>query len=326
MRIAVDVGYSNVKAVSDSDCKIIFPSVVAPVKENPINGIGGFKTKHYYAKINNKESLTGDAAVRSLTGVSTLNREKPPEIHDLFILVASYLCGAGILNPTQKKDIHLAVGLPLAYYRSQKDDLKQRLLRLSATVSVDNGEAKYISFQNITVLPQGLGILFAEDNLPDQGYIGLIDIGCFTTDYMLFAMEDGYPVLIPDGCGSVEAGTYLVQQDLAAAFQSQTGAPLAHFMYADALKLAMNNEPIYFQGKEINLSGIYKQSCKETTQLILEAIRSVWVSRGEYLNSTIFAGGGSKMFENYLQKSFPATSIIDDPIFANSQGFLKLIS
>lgn len=326
MQIAVDVGYSNVKALAGSGGRIIFPSVIASVKENPVNGISGFGTKHYHVQINNKENLIGDAAVRSLTGVSTMNREKPPEIHDLFILTASYLCGAGAVNPTQGQVIHLAVGLPLAYYRSQRDELKSRLLRLGTTISVDKGESRYISFKSVTVFPQGLGVLFSIPSLPSRGYMGLIDIGCFTTDYMLFSIEDGDPIPVADACGSIEAGTYLVQQDLAAAFQSQTGAPLAHFMYAETLESARNNEPICFQGKEINLSQVYKQSCRETTQVILEAVRSVWVSRGEYLNSTIFAGGGSEMFKDYLQQSFPAISIVDDPVFANSRGFLKLIS
>ena len=35
MKISVDVGYSSVKAVSDTGKRIIFPSVVAPHRENP---------------------------------------------------------------------------------------------------------------------------------------------------------------------------------------------------------------------------------------------------------------------------------------------------
>nr|MDD4804447.1 ParM/StbA family protein [Candidatus Paceibacterota bacterium] len=269
--------------------------------------------------------LIGDAALKSLTGVTSLSREKSPEIHDLFVLTACYLCGIGSLTPTQNNPTHLAVGLPLAYYRSQKDELKNRLNKLSTLIAVDGGMEKYISFQRVSVFPQGLGVLFSGVSMPRHGFVGLIDIGSFTTDYILFSIEDGKPIPIPDGCGSVEAGTYLIQQDLASAFQSQTGAPLAHFMYAEALQAAMDNKPISFQGKNINLSEAFNQSCVSTTQLIIEAVRSAWVSRGEYLNATMFAGGGSEMLKKHL-KSFPSISVVSDPVFANAAGFYKLIS
>ncbi len=153
----------------------------------------------------------------------------------------------------------------------------------------------------------------------------MIDIGCFTTDYMLFVMEDGEPVPIPDACGSIEAGTYLVQKEISAGFLSQTGAPLAYFMYRDALHAAQKNLPISFHSKDVHLSSVYQHSVQKTAQLILENIKSVWVSRTEYLTLTAFAGGGAEMFRAHTN-SFPGSIIINNPVFANADGFLKLLS
>jgi plasmid segregation protein ParM len=54
---------------------------------------------------------------------------------------------------------NLVVGLPLSFYRGQKETLRERLSTLSAWVSVDGKERKYISFNNVMVFPQGAGAL-----------------------------------------------------------------------------------------------------------------------------------------------------------------------
>lgn len=324
MKIAVDVGYSSVKAVSDSGKRIIFPSVVASYRENPVNGTMYSQYKRHVVNQNGIKNLVGDAAIRSLTGISSMDREKPVELHDLFIFTAAYLCGGNTV-PMGRDELNLGVGLPFAYYRSQKDELKNRLQRLESDIQVDQGPEAHISFRDVNVYPQGLGLLFGVPSLPQSGFVGLIDIGCFTTDYMLFSMEDGEPVPIPDACGSIEAGTYLVQQDISAGFLAKTGAPLAYFMYRDALLAAQKNLPISFHGKEVNLSHIYQDSVQRTARLILENIRSVWVSRTEYLTLTAFAGGGAEMFRAQTN-TFPGSIIINNPVFANADGFLKLLS
>ncbi len=325
MILSVDVGYSSVKAVSSTGYQLQFPSVVAPYRDNPINGAAPFQSGHYLVQLGKEKKFVGEMAIKSLNSVSTMQREKPAELHDLFVLTAAYLCGAGAAIPTQSQAVTLALGLPLAYYRTQREELKSRLQRLGAQVQVDRDPQKYISFQDIRVFPQGLGILFCIPSLPQQGYAGLVDIGCYTTDYMLFEIKDGEPVPVPDGCGSIEAGTYLVQQDLAAGFQSQTGAPLAHFMYQNALQCAQNNQAIRFQGREINLSQIYRCSVRETAQVIIEGVRSAWVSRAEYLSMTAFAGGGAEMFNSHLD-AFPDSIIVPNPVFANANGFLSLLA
>lgn len=324
MKISVDVGYSSVKAVSDTGKRIIFPSIIAPYRENPVNGTIYSQYKRHVLSMNGEKSLVGDAAIRSLTGISSMDREKPVELHDLFILAAAYLCDGHMVSVGQD-EITLGVGLPFAYYRSQKDELKNRLQRLEADIQVDHGPESHISFQDVSVYPQGLGLLFGVPSLPQSGFVGLIDIGCFTTDYMLFVMEDGEPVPIPDACGSIEAGTYLVQQDISAGFLSQTGAPLAYFMYRDALRAAQKNLPISFHSKDVHLSTVYQHSVQKTAQLILENIKSVWVSRTEYLTLTAFAGGGAEMFRAHTN-SFPGSIIINNPVFANADGFLKLLA
>lgn len=327
MLISIDVGYSAVKAMADNGIKIMFPSFVAPAKQSPINwmaDVNGFANKKYTVTINNNEDyLVGEAAAESLCGMSTMSRVKDHEIHDLLLQVASYLCIPGSLEPK----IHLAVGLPMGYFESQTKVLKERLEKLFATISVEKGIPKKIKFEKVTVIPQGMGVMFSESKiLPVKGRVGIIDIGSYTVDYMLLEMKEGKPIIVHDGCGSLEAGTYLVQKDLADAFKALTGAPLANDMYTEALSAAMNNELITFGGKEYDLSGIYLKSCNDISRLIQGRIHAAWLTKSEYLKQTIYAGGGAEMFKNHLQNSFPGTIFCYDPVFANCRGFLKCIS
>jgi len=148
--------------------------------------------------------LIGEAAKHSFAASQVLNREKPPAIHDPLLMTA-----IGLLAE-QNTDLNIGVGLPLAYYSSQKEGLQSRLNKLSAYVNVNNHEY-YIKNPAVQVLPQGAGILFkAGAKLPPNSYVGVIDPGTYTTEYLLFEIKGGQPIPILEACGSVEAGIHLV--------------------------------------------------------------------------------------------------------------------
>ena len=96
MYISIDVGYSQVKAVGQNGNKVLFPAVKADVSHDPTAGM--FAQVGHKVNIRtftgSQEAIVGEGALRSLNATTTLTREKAPEIHDLFILTAAYLCGA----------------------------------------------------------------------------------------------------------------------------------------------------------------------------------------------------------------------------------------
>ncbi|MDA8334239.1 MAG: hypothetical protein M0Z41_04460, partial [Peptococcaceae bacterium] len=77
----------------------------------------------------------------------TLDREKHlhPN-HDVLILTAARLLGA---NPGAS----LVVGLPVAYYRRQKENLIRHLESLHAKVSVNSGSEGRVSFGRVVAYP-----------------------------------------------------------------------------------------------------------------------------------------------------------------------------
>jgi plasmid segregation protein ParM len=97
--------------------------------------------------------------------------------------------------------------------------------------------------------------------------IGLIDIGTYTTDFMLFEIKNGMPIPMPDACGSVETGIYLAQRVIANEFEKRTGTPLPQRMYQQAAELARHGSFINYEGNKVHLSDAWKKTQKKCLKL-----------------------------------------------------------
>ena len=315
MYISIDVGYSQVKAISQNGKKILFPAVKADIAHDPTDGM--FKQLGHHVKIKTynspvQEILVGEGALRSLNATATLAREKSPEIHDIFILAAAYLCGASGFTD-------LAVGLPLAYYRFQKDELKHRLERISSHLILDDGPERYINISKVSVFPQGVGVLLSMPEIARTGKVAVIDIGYYTTDYLLFNIIDGSPVPIPELCGSLDEGIHLSSRSISTIYQEKTGALAPKFLLNDLIE----KEAIYFNGKLLDLETEYKNVLKRNAEQITQSILAAWSQQSDNISQTILAGGGSLLLKDYLH--FPNITMPDDPVFANTEGFLTML-
>jgi plasmid segregation protein ParM len=329
--LSVDVGYGFTKAVTDSGHKISFPSVVAPAYADLLDGVFSNNIGHrvnVFTLDELQEKLVGNLALNSLAAQNIVaRREKPAEIHDVLLMTAAYLCDAGTFSAVNQKGVALVVGLPLSFYRGQKSALQKRLSKLSAWVSVDGKERKHISFNKVMVFPQGAGALVSLGSLlPKEGLVGLIDIGTYTTDFMLFGVKNSMPVPLSDACGSIEAGIYLAQRAVANEFEKQAGSPLPQRMYQKAVEIAHNGNFISYDGRKIDLSPAWKQSQKEIAETISGHVLASWGDRTGFLDMTVFAGGGAIWFQNILEQLFPNSIYAQEGVFANAVGYLMMAS
>jgi len=322
MKIGIDIGYGFTKAVNEIGDKAVFPSLVAPAGHD---ALGGFfsQTREYRVGIaaghKKIDLLVGDAARQSFAVSQALNKEKPPELHDPLLITA-----IGLLGQKQAQ-LSIGVGLPLAYYASQKNKLQQRLNRLSVFVSV-NGIEHYIENPMVQVLPQGAGVLLkAGSQLPLRGYVGVVDPGTYTTEYLLFEMKDGQPVPILEACGSVETGTSLVYSAVAREFQAQAGSPVPIGMEHEITQQALNREPISYYGKTYYLDEAAYAARKNISTAISQKVLAAWGNRTGYIRYTFLAGGGSLFFGSDLCPALPCPVIVNEPVFANAEGYLAFL-
>ncbi len=323
MKIGIDIGYGFTKAVNENGEKVIFPSLVAPAAGHDALGGVFSQTQEYRVGIaaghKKVDLLVGDVARHSFAVSQALNKEKPPELHDPLLLTAIGLLGE------KSSEFSIGVGLPLAYYTSQKENLKQRLNQLSVFVTI-NGIEQYVSGPEVQVLPQGAGVLLKAGNkLPLRGYVGVVDLGTYTTEYLLFDIKDGQPVPILEACGSVEIGTNLVYSAVAREFQAQTGSPLPTGMEHEITRQALNREAIHYYGKAYYLDDVAYTARKNVSTALSQKVLAAWGNRTGYIQYTFLAGGGPLFFGSDLCNSFPCPAIVDEPVFANAEGYLAFL-
>jgi len=325
---AVDVGYGFTKAVSASGARACFPSVVAPGGADlGLNGVLGGKgpghaVKVRYLDARKGEYLVGEAAQGSFLASGFLGTEKPADLHDLLLLTACALAGVGGKGPFPGQ-CDVAVGLPLAFYRAQKDVLRARLEGLAAWVSVDGGEEQYISFRRVLVIPQGVGIVFAQGLPQGRGFAAVVDVGQYTTDYLLVDLRTMAPVV--EACGSVEAGCHLVAQRVGQAYLAKTGRPLPPRMERFVLEAAREGQPVPFRGKEIDLTPEFEAAVRDVAATVSRQVLSAWRDVADMIKMTYLAGGGSLLLGEHLMRVLPNPTVVDDAVFANALGYLRML-
>jgi plasmid segregation protein ParM len=141
----IDIGYGYTKASNGVD-KIICPSAIAPDTQDPLcgmftNGVGHHVT--IKTSTSTDEMLVGDLALASTSSQLLVARQdKPQRIHDILLLTAAYLLGAETSSDPSNK-ISVGVGLPLSYFRDQKDELREHLQQMTASVSVDGRKERH---------------------------------------------------------------------------------------------------------------------------------------------------------------------------------------
>lgn len=320
MRLAVDVGYGYVKALSDGGRRTSFPSVCSPAPADLAPGVFGALPHRVEVFRGGKAEryLVGEAALRSRAAAVTLAREKPPEVHDTLLLAAAYLAGAG-------RGTALAVGLPLAYYRAQRHSLAVRLSGLSAEVSVDGGLPREIDFTGgVRVVPQGAGVVLAEPRLAD-GMVGVVDVGHHTTDYLLVEVRDGQPLPLLDYCGSVEAGAHLVAAAVAREFSARTGAPLDIAEAIQVTEWLRQGQPVTYDGRPLDLASAYQSACREVGRLVAQRVLAAWGGRARLAREILLAGGGALLLEGALRAELPQARLVADPLYANARGYLAVM-
>ena len=95
-------------------------------------------------------------------------------------------------------------------------------------------------------------------------------------------------------------------------------------MYQKAMELARDGKSISFEGRNIDLLPAWKQAQKEIAETIAGHVLALWGDRAGFLDTTVFAGGGSIWFGNILENAFSNTMYAQDGVFANAVGYLKM--
>ncbi len=329
-KIGLDLGYGYVKGINEEGKAVIFPSLVGNAYDRNLKGLFG---TDFDKKLDNmhlvltgetkEEFFVGELARRESRNVSyAFDEDKINHPNTAALLSASCL----LLFPEKNMPVHLVTGLPLEQYIHKKDEFRDMLLNFKKIAGFkDCDEVKIIKFDKVTIFPQAAGAVYYAilDELKrfmiNGSYIGLIDIGFKTTDYIVF-MIDGKLILREDMSGTVNVGMSHIHQTVDKIFTQKTGAKLD---IPELIRLVRNGS-IFFRGEEINMSKELSHISKEISKVIKDRLKAVWGSKLDFFHTVFFAGGGSKELFPYLADIHPNSTIVDSAQFANAKGFLRV--
>ena len=327
MRIAVDVGFGYTKAVNEAGKMVSFPSIVAPRAGGGIDIMGGDQDDYlvslYSQGVRFGSYYIGDAGLTN-NGTRAWD-ENFAQNRNLKTLVATALALVGDRTP-----VSLAVGLPMAYYRNQKEEVKDELAALDMDVLIEKHQIRRtVMVKDIVVYPQGAGVYYGAVLTPAgeikdielmQQSVGVIDIGHRTTDVM--AMSRGRKGLTPreDMIGGFDYGMNAAIKQIKAMVDKVSQANIPIYWVEQAL--TWNQGILEYKGKRYNLKKFETQVYAQVAELIVASVKQKWGQELDRLSVILIAGGGGNALYPFLKVELEMAKLVQDPGFANAQGFL----
>ena len=187
MKIGVDVGYSEIKAVY-GEKMVSFPSIVGSPDESrfSLNGTGEDSS---VIEFDGQSYLVGaEALTQSRFAMRKQDRGwiNSQEYKILFLTALAQI------TKSSRVDMDIVTGLPVNFY-DDKEILQKNLLG-EHKVKYNDRPSQVFTVRNLRVIPQPFGTAFSvalndkgealESNPYASGNIGIIDIGGFTVNWL----------------------------------------------------------------------------------------------------------------------------------------------
>lgn len=212
----------------------------------------------------------------------------------------------GMSQQTNKARIHLAVGLPLKWVKSQRDSFKEYLLR-NRSVEVRYKNRLYqLEITGCTVMPQCYSAV-AENLKCFKGITLLADIGNGTMNLMY--LNNGRP--IESKSWTEKLGVFQCFQRIHNEVQNNTGDNLMDDVIENILRSG-----------EIDLPESHAKYVRTAIHSYVEEIFQKLRDHeyNEKLMKVYFMGGGAGIVEKYGLYN-PDTTTFDHDIRANAKGY-----
>ena len=326
IRIGIDIGFGDVKAVfskvEDSGLEtdlIRFPSAIARIKNKAIAGLDDANIEYEFES---RMYLVGKDAFASANIIPTRDIDYILEFSPLLVFRALEFISERYHLPMDsiRSATEVCLGLPLAYFKSKKIPLAERLTHFEVL-------GYEVELQRLAVQAQGQGILL--DFLLDdhcranrkwvESDILIIDIGFNTIDILC----------VHEGRSNSEwsdmlegVGTCRICRQLEIELKKM-GIDLPEQAVKNVL--ATRNVSIY--GEVFDLSDIVDPLVRDYADFLYREIRSRFSDVLKNSKKLIIAGGGAHYVVDFLRQRFPEEflHVPFDPEFSNARGYYKYL-
>ena len=283
--IGIDHGYGFMKTVS----KVFLSGITEFEVEPPF--------QQRTLKFNNKYYVIGDER----------QGYQPNKTENNNYYLLTLACIAEELRSRGKRidDIILAVGLPLEFIGSQKDEFKKYLTQNKDVNFLYEGERYSVKISNVYVFPQAYSII-AKDISSYTGSKLVIDIGSWTVD--IIPITNKMPK--QSSCESLSLGVIIcierIQKEFRRIFNNEVEDSLLQELLQGRKKLPekylkIAEKVIFDYVKEIIVALKQKKFNLDVTPIV-------------------YCGGGATVMRLYGEYEKDMTSFIED-IHANARGY-----
>ena len=295
----------------------LFPTVVVPATH-----IDDEETARLAAKetvnVGGQDYFVGKTAVSQGHAVVFSGQDKnwiKTPAHDALLLAAWRKSLAQLSTPP--KNIVIVLGLPMAYYATQKDDLKVRAYELLSPLlekyqhleikTCSQSRAPLVNLQHLED-----GSINPKYNIETDNY-AVIDIGHFTTD---FCLQMGPQ--IRSTAGDSIPGLTKVYSDVKAAFEK---AGLS--THISCIDTAVCTGKIREFGVEKDVSEIVEQAAQSLRAMIIDRAQNLFGGEASQLNSVVVTGGGAPLIYEAVLKAFRNASQTKGSRYQVAEGLCR---
>ncbi|NLK53076.1 MAG: ParM/StbA family protein [Syntrophomonadaceae bacterium] len=335
MKLVIDKGYSFTKGVNDRGETIIIPSMVG----SPHYGPGEIKGEKIDSTLNNLHIAIESDTIQAEYFVGELARRESPDASFSFdrrkfdqpgtLTVLSTVAGLLMKEP---ETITLCTCIPYSYFKSQRDEVEEKLRQLCFTVYYFSGplqgKTRYVSFDQVLVLPEGICAMYqALEEIPRAllkkgALFGLVDSGYRTTNLSVFEMAEEGLRIRADLCKTLNIGISQLHESISRKIKDVIGEELD---ITDLSNLLVSPKEVWIDGQPLNFTQEVDQSRDEVAHAIKDRVRLAWGKAHRQLRIVALAGGGSLELKDRWKDLHANVHILNRPQTANADGAMQVL-
>lgn len=314
MNVGLDIGYAASKAIS-GERRVSFPSVVGS-PDRPAFSLDGDRALYLDTP---GPALVGEGAVEQSRFWARREDRRWVESHEWYTLAMAALSE---LTTASGVELCIVTGLPVAFYGDR--ELVLRRLRGGHRVQRHGRHAQSFAVTSCRVIPQPFGAVLAAtldtsgrivDNALALGRVGLIDVGGKTTNLLsVHGLRE-----VGRETTSLNAGAW----DCMRAVRAWLAEHCPDLELRDHQVIdAMIARRTRYYGEPVDLGAVVDEAVEPLADQVIAAAGQLW-NGAAALDAILIAGGGALMLGDRIRRHFRHARVVEDPVFANAQGFWR---
>ncbi len=318
MILSIDIGYGYTKGAGPDDLRFSFPSVIGTAEDIRFAADLIRGGEELPIKYGDSRFFYGDQAVLQSRIQSTIFDRSRVRDHTYKMLFVASLVELSKVMPDVHR-LNVVTGLPVDFFGDRPEVIQsfEGAYRITASHTLE------FIVDSVVVVPQPFGSLFREllsengkisNSDIERGQVGIIDIGTFTTDFIV-AYELRY---IQRLSGSARVGWSKVINQVQQALGDQYMLELT----PNEVDRAVQSQEVRVRGEPVSLQPLIEPAITDLETAVIARARDLWGS-GTHLDLILVTGGGGPHLYEAIHDVYPHATLLEDAFWANAEGYYR---